>query len=409
MPSPGVFSFGQEGATVSITAKCKDESDSMTLVYVKAELLEVEFERAHDTLQKKNILTDESTTHEVDGNLFNPPFRGWARAGNTTHNFPVAHSFDETPWLTVKINITPQGIPFRIEGDGLAGEGGALKWKKDNLTSAGTPQLIDRIVTVGTKRFAQSAGITKGSIKWKVIAKPCANSTNTLGVTPAPDASGEHEIFRVFAKPNSAPVGVAFEPAAPSVRRMRTVCGWAEGKATPLLAVEALHSAWTVNFGSELENDWKILDGASGDCDDHVTTFVQGCLMLGIPGWVRGIYATTDPACLDIQPKEITINVNGVDVVVVLNLYFATTQVVIGSNKDLETAGLNEYQAVGYVLGKYWNIVGGKQMQDNSCEMYNYLISTYFQTQYWVFSDLGIPFKLHSEELFPVPSIECTE
>ena len=49
--------------------------------------------------------------------------------------------------------------------------------------------------------------------------------------------------------------------------------------------------------------------------------------------------------------------------------------------------GYNQYQTVGYVLGKYWNVYGTKATKDSSCDMFNFLTDPkngFFAAQYWV-------------------------
>jgi len=212
----------------------------MTLVYVKAELLEVEFARAQQSLPtKKNILTDEILSHVPDGNFFVPPFRGWQKVGSQINNFPVAHTFTgESPLLHVTVRITPPGMPFLIEGAGLPGRDGSLKWKRENQSSTGMAQELDMTPADGGMLIA-SAGITVGSISWLIKTKPCPLAP-PLTLFTEPGCSGPHEIFRVFGKIN--PVSpVMNHPVPPSVCRMRTVCGMAEGKTTEMAATEALH------------------------------------------------------------------------------------------------------------------------------------------------------------------------
>jgi len=134
-------------------------------------------------------------------------------------------------------------------------------------------------------------------------------------------------------------------------------------------------------------------------------------MLLGVLASRREIYATTDAACLAIETK--TVKIGGKNVAV--SLYFGVNRVAVGKPGAVKSAGLNRYQGVGYVLGKYWNIYGPRVVKDNSCDMFNFLTGEApitFRAQYWTIvpaEDKPQIFKIHKLEPFPKPRIECNE
>lgn len=389
MPSNGIFKFGAKGEINTISATCMGKKVRMTLVYVKAELLQVEFVNAASNGTKRNILTDEPTKFIPNGARYNPlnrPLRGWMAAGPI--NNPVAVPFSKKLTLSVTVEVTPAKISFAIRGQGIPNQFGDLIWNKLQVIADGKPQVL---VMEPAGDLPQSVGITKGSINWEITAAPCPRH---ITLKTIPDKSGEHEIFRTLGETN--PPGIQFEPAEASIARMRKICTIASGKENRLDVMNALNQNWPKRGkgkppkGTQGNLEWRVFDGFDGDCFACAVSFSQACLLLGIGVSYKKICGAFDNNCLDPLKRKDAI-INGEKKVV--TLLFATE---FGKLGEIGNGPLyNEFQTMAYFEEKsgdkikieYWDVNSTNKVYASSCDAFNAITNKdapVFKAQYWV-------------------------
>lgn len=379
----------------------------MKLLYVKAELITVEFENAANSRTKSNIVTAEAVdiTNDISAQL---PFRGWRRrVGLPPDSYAVSHRFSANAALNITVRITPAGLDFEIEGSGIQGQFGPLLWKKGGWTSLGAPQLLPNIVPLGN--LPQSAGISKGSISWKINTKCCQNPVVLFSTATIPEKSGEHEIFRTFLATNSWEGALS----SPSLVRMRKIGGMAEGLTTEGTVIDKLVDEWPFVPGpvGQEGSDWRIFLDKEADCDDHCDCLHDALKLFGLKIERLKIFASTaDNSCLIGETKEIEVMINGKLEKVEAILIFGTLAGGVPGEKASDRGG-NRHQGVLRKDGVYINIYGGKFKKPNSCAMFNALTGpgNMFKAQYWVYAKEPGSQVLFIHSTESIPNLTCNQ
>lgn len=226
------------------------------------------------------VMKDNNTNWANTGNVLEPE---WITT--PLQNKSISQTRSTRLVADVTVNVGPTGKPFDLIGTGINGPD--TSFKKTGNTSTGADQVI---TVTADANLPNVVSRLLRYIVWKI---------KTGGKEIVAGFSGPHKIYVTYGSPSG---GV-------TEKRMQWSCRKAGGQNTPETIADKIQLGVSSDtaFGGGGTDEWNLLAGGSGDCDNQARLMRDAVQLLGSsPATVELVRASTNAGagnCLDLESK----------------------------------------------------------------------------------------------------------
>jgi hypothetical protein len=218
-----------------------------------------------------------------------PPGNVWAD-GNTPIDSPVydVNTSKNEPFCIVRntsisIIITLQvEEPLTYSPSIKIDANGTQEWNESEVVPFGTTTFVSGDLDVNEVKVFNN----NFQLHWYYKVTNGSNSWYSIETT-------SHTLYVIYGPPN--PGGCEL-----TVKRISTLCTWANGANTTSLVADGIHSHLSLPFGhdpNKQSDDWDLMWSASGkvgECDEHARFMVRTLDLIGATGYDYLTLASTD-------------------------------------------------------------------------------------------------------------------
>jgi hypothetical protein len=252
------------------------------LVFYKVQLLSLGFLTDH------GVLCDETEVFADSGDGY--PIPEWRLDSEPCS--PISHNFGDTVSVVACVKVEPEGIHFKIVGDGPA----YLDFEDTDCLSTGGPQ---NITMQAAAPLPAHVDHLQHDISWTITL-----TDPETDIEIGPITTGTHDIM------------LTYDERMPSAGQATYIrMDWCVDAADGATDAEEVADGIQAGLGGDppyepgekagVGNGWELLDGDTyGECDEQADLMVHAVEMMGINGTVRLVKASSDSYCLDQESDE---------------------------------------------------------------------------------------------------------